>query len=155
MKQTEWIENRIKTIEAMKYPTQAQQLLVALSKLENRTPEQDKKLLVIIKAEQSLEKAYTARSKLNKMLNADRTAEAKAAKAARDHAMYEAAGLLSLAGLVDKKTGVPVWDRATLLGALMAVSNLPADDGRRAQYQARGSMKLAESASANKSLSAA
>lgn len=155
MKQNEWIENRIKTIATLKNPTQAQQLMLTLGRLENRTPEQEKKLLAIVKAEQSAEKAAIARAKLNKMLNADRTAEAKAAKAARDHEMYEAAGLLSLAGLVDKKTGIPIWDRATLLGALMALSNLPSDDSRRAQYQTRGSVRLAEAAAARKALSTA
>nr|WP_081353992.1 conjugal transfer protein TraD [Nitrosospira multiformis] len=45
--------------------------------------------------------------------------------------MHNAAELLILTGLVDSETRAPVFDRGELLGALLGLANVPAEDPRR------------------------
>ncbi|WP_238706275.1 conjugal transfer protein TraD, partial [Salmonella enterica] len=64
--------------------------------------------------------------------------EARAARKARDHALYQSAGLLILAGLVDSKTGKPVDDTAALLGALASLNDLSRDNPKWSDWKIRG-----------------
>jgi hypothetical protein len=50
-----------------------------------------------------------------------------------------------LAGLVDTKTGKPTIDKAELLGALLGLAKVPAEDPRRKEWKRAGdSLLLAE-----------
>ncbi|MQT78371.1 conjugal transfer protein TraD, partial [Pseudomonas helleri] len=56
--------------------------------------------------------------------------------------LYQSAGLLILAGLVDTKTGKPTIDRGELLGALLGLAKVPADDPRRGDWKRAGDALL-------------
>ena len=75
-----------------------------------------------------------------KIVNAEKLAERKN----RDHQLYQSAGLLILAGLVDTKTGKPTLDRGELLGALLGLAKVPADDARRSDWKRAGDALLAD-----------
>ena len=72
--------------------------------------------------------------------------EDKAARKARDHELYKAAGLLGLAGAVDKKTGKLKIDAGFLVGFLkVIIDSNPAIDGNGAKYKALGDSLIAQS----------
>jgi hypothetical protein len=71
-------------------------------------------------------------------------AEKLATRKARDRELYNAAGLMILAGLVDSRTGMPLLDRGELLGALMELSRVSPEDERKAQWKRNGDALLAE-----------
>lgn len=72
------------------------------------------------------------------LIQAEKRAEAKAARKARDHALYQSAGLLIMAGLVDGKRGKPVDDAAALLGALASLNDLSRDNPKWLDWKIRG-----------------
>lgn len=64
----------------------------------------------------------------------------KAERKARDHELYNSAGLLIMAGLVDTtKTGKPTIDKAELL-----LAKVPENDQRRLEWKKAGAAKFAE-----------
>ncbi|WP_223808073.1 conjugal transfer protein TraD, partial [Shigella dysenteriae] len=73
---------------------------------------------------------------------AEKRAEAKAARKARDHALYQSAGLLIMAGLVDSQTGKPVDDPAKLLGALVSLHELSRDNPKWEEWKLKGQVLL-------------
>jgi hypothetical protein len=77
-------------------------------------------------------------------MNADKLAERKA----RDHEMYQAAGLLAMAGLVDRKTGKPTRDRGELLGALLALAKSNIDEAKRSEWKRVGDEALSKTGTA-------
>ena len=87
---------------------------------------------------QAAEKAQEARAKVMNLIQAERRAEARAARKARDHALYQSAGLLILAGLVDSQTGKPVDDTAALLGALASLNDLSRDNPKWSDWKNKG-----------------
>ena len=104
----------------------------------NKTTQDIKTLSLLIQAEQAAEKAQEARAKVMNLIQAEKRAEAKAARKARDHALYQSAGLLILAGLVDSQTGKPVDDAAALLGALASLNDLSRDNPKWSDWKIRG-----------------
>ena len=106
--------------------------------------EDEKKLVALVRAEKASVRAAKARQEAATLINAERKSTAEAERKARDHEMYQAAGLLSLAGLVDKKTGKPTMDRGQLLGALLGLAKVPQDDARRADWKRAGDALLTE-----------
>jgi len=91
-----------------------------------------------MKAEQAAEKAQEARAKVMNLIQAEKRAEARAARKARDHALYQSAGLLILAGLVDSQTGKPVDDTAALLGALASLNDLSRNNPKWSDWKSKG-----------------
>jgi hypothetical protein len=139
-----WLASRLSYLKALKSRSDQQELLVILAEKIDRTPKDEKNLAALVKAEKANVRAAKARQEATTLINADRKAAADAERKARDHEMYQAAGLLSLAGLVDKKTGKPVMDRGELLGALLGLAKLPADNPKRAEWKRAGDALLAE-----------
>ena len=72
------------------------------------------------------------------LINAEKKAAARAERKARDHELFKVAGLLSLVGLVDKETGKPVVDVASLVGALAGLSELPRDNPKWQEWKQKG-----------------
>lgn len=107
-----------------------------------RTAEDNRKLAALVKAEKAAERAQKARASAARIVNAEK----EAARKARDRELYQSAGLLILAGLVDTSTGAPNIDRGELLGALLGLAKVPADDQRRAEWKRAGDALLAERA---------
>ncbi|CDH07600.1 conserved hypothetical protein [Xenorhabdus bovienii str. oregonense] len=120
-KKDEWLRSRIKYIRGLKSPTEHQKLLVKLATIENRTHEEERKLAVLIRAEKAAERAMKAKGAAAKIINAERLA----ARKARNHEMFKVAGLVSIAGLVDKKTGKLTLDAGAFVGALAKLAGAP------------------------------
>lgn len=139
-KQAQWIENRLKYIAGLKRPSQQQQLFAELGTKTDRTSDEEKQFKICLKLEKLAEQKLKADTEMASIKNA---AKLKTRKA-RDHELYQCAGLMSLAGLVNKTTGMPMIDRAELLGALMGLASVPEDDPRRKDWKNAGEKKFAE-----------
>ena len=138
VKNDDWLMKRLSYIQDLKSPSEQKSLIVALSGKETLTPAEEKKLNVLIRAEKAQQRAIEARSKATALLNAEKKAEARAERKARDHELYQSAGLMSLVGLVDKETGKPVVDVASLVGALASLSEIPRDDTKWQEWKQKG-----------------
>lgn len=138
----DWLRARIAYLQGLKSPTDHQRLLLGLASKPDRTPGEERKFSALVKAEKAAERAVKARADAARIVNADQLARRRA----RDHELFNAAGLLILAGLVDTHTGCPILDRGELLGALMGLAKLPLDDPRRQDWKRAGDALLAERA---------
>ncbi|MBK3457399.1 hypothetical protein GHN41_23485 [Pseudomonas helleri] len=136
----EWLEDRVAYIRGLKSPNDHQRLLLLLNDKKDATDDDRRKLVALIRAEKAAEKAQRAKASVAKIVNAEKEAERKR----RNHELYESGGLLILAGLVDTKTGKPTLDRGELLGALLGLAKVPADDARRSDWKRAGDALLAE-----------
>lgn len=137
--QDKWLEDRVAYIRGLKSPNDHQRLLLLLSDKKDATNDDRRKLVALIHAEKAAEKAQRAKASVAKIVNAEKVAERKR----RDHELYQSGGLLILAGLVDTKTGKPTLDRGELLGALLGLAKVPADDPRRGDWKRAGDALLA------------
>ena len=138
MKET-WILERLVYIRNLKSPNDQQRLLLLLYEKQNRTAEDNRKLSFLVKAEWAEVKAQKAKSDVARIVQAEKDS----ARKARDRELYQSAGLLILAELVDSKTGTPVLDRGELLGALLGMAKVPADDPVRSQWKRTGDALIA------------
>lgn len=150
-----WLKDRVAFLKGLKSRTEQQELLIMLVENIERTAQDKKKLVALAKAEKANVRAVKARLEAANLINAERKATAEAERKARDHEMYQAAGLLSLAGLVDRKTGKPTLDRGELLGALLGLAKVPPHDPRRADWKRAGDAMLVEKEDAKASDSTA
>jgi hypothetical protein len=140
----DWLQDRVAHLKGLKSATDAQRLMILLAEKSQRTPAESKKLSLLVNAERTAERATKARAAASKFLRAEQQAEASKARKARDHALYQSAGLLILAGLVDSKTGEPTRDRGAMLGALVGLGTIPTSDQRWASWKAKGDALLAQ-----------
>lgn len=140
MEQDKWLANRLAYLRGLKAPSDQQRLLLLLAEKPQRTTEDERKIAALVRAEKAAERALKARADAARIVNAEKVAQRKA----RDHELYEAAGLLILAGLVDTKTGRPTIDRGELLGALMGLAKVTPSDQRRVDWKRVGDALLAE-----------
>ena len=93
----------------------------------------------LVKSEWAEVKAQKAKSDVVRIVQAEKESERKA----RDRELYQSAGLLILAGLIDTKTGTPVIDRGELLGALLGMAKVPTDDSLRSEWKRAGDALIA------------
>jgi len=135
-----WLADRLAYIRGLKAPNDQQALLLALAEKAERSAEDDRKIGALVRAEKAAERAQKARANAARIVNAEK---AKARKA-RDRELYQSAGLLIMAGLVDTKTGQPTLDRGELLGALMGLAKVPEDDPRRMEWKRAGDAMMVE-----------
>jgi len=122
----EWVIERIEHIRNKKSPSDQQRLLVLLCEKDDKTPkeEQDFKALVraekaVARLEKAAEKVASSKTKVSKILKAERSAKEKA----RTHELIKSAGLLIMAGLVDSKTGKLLWEKERLLIELLKITS--------------------------------
>ena len=144
MKDDAWLKDRVAYLKGLKSRNEQQELLVLLAEKSNRNAQDDKKLNAIVKAEKASLRASKARQDAANLINAEKNAAAKAERTARTHELCNSAGLLILAGLVDTKSGQPTIDKAELLGALLGLAKVPAEDPRRKEWKRAGDSMLAE-----------
>jgi hypothetical protein len=144
MMNDEWLKDRVAYLKGLKSRNEQQELLVLLAEKYNRNAQDDKKLNAIVKAEKASLMATKARQDAANLINAEKKAAAKAERTARTHELCNSAGLLILAGLVDTKTGKPAIDKGELLGALLGLAKVPAEDTRRKEWKRVGDSMLAE-----------
>jgi len=138
-----WLIERIEHIRNKKSPSDQQRLLVLLCEKEDKTPkeEQDFKALVraekaVARLEKAAEKVASSKTKVSKILKAERSAKEKA----RTHELIKSAGLLIMAGLIDTKTGKPFWEENELLGALFSISHSEISNNMRIEWKEKGDM---------------
>ena len=141
-KQEKWAADRVQYIRGLKSPNEQQRLMVLLTDKANKTAQDIKTLSLLIQAEQAAEKAQEARTRVMNLIQTEKRAEAKAARKARDHSLYQSAGLLIMAGLVDGQTGKPVDDTAALLGALASLNDLSRDNPKWVEWARKGGEML-------------
>ncbi len=139
-----WLNDRVIFLKALKTRTEQQELLVLLAENTKRSPLDTKKLTALIKAEKTGIRANKARQDAANLINSEKKALATAARNARTHELCESAGLMGLSGLVDTLTGKPTIDRGELLGALLGLAKVPAEDPRRADWKRAGDALLAK-----------
>lgn len=138
IKSDEWLQQRLSYIKALKSPSAQQSMIAMLAEKDTLTPAEEKKLNVLIRAEKAQQRAIEARSKAIALLNAEKKAAERAERKARDHELYKVAGLMTLVGLVDKETGKPVVDVASLVGALAGLSELPKENPKWQEWKQKG-----------------
>ncbi|HDS1081976.1 TPA: conjugal transfer protein TraD [Pluralibacter gergoviae] len=138
IKSDEWLQQRLSYIKALKSPSAQQSMIAMLAEKDTLTPAEEKKLNVLIRAEKAQQRAIEARSKAMALLNAEKKAAERAERKARDHELYKVAGLMTLVGLVDKETGKPVVDVASLVGALAGLSELPKENPKWQEWKQKG-----------------
>jgi len=144
MLKDEWLKDRILYLKGFKNRNEQQELLLILAEKTERTAQEEKKYNAIIKAELALIRLNKAKAQASKLINDEKQAEKKAERKARDHELYNSAGLLIMAGLVDTKTGKPLIDKSELLGALVGLSKVPNDDARRKEWKRVGDTLMGE-----------
>ena len=139
----EWLTARIAYLRGLKSPSDQQRLLLLLADKPERSNDDNRKLSALVKAEKAAERAQKAKANAARIVNAEKAAERKA----RDRELYQSAGLLILAGLVDSKTGRPSVYRGELLGALLRLAKVPLDHQRRSERKRAGDALLAAKSS--------
>lgn len=134
----------IAQIKTYDKPSAQQKLLLELDAKPKKTIADMKNIKALVAAEVAAAKALAAKATAAVVLRDVAKAEAKAKKSARTHELCESAGLMMLAGFVDKATGKPTIDRGTLLGALLSVA-LIRDADMLQKWKAKGDALLAQS----------
>jgi hypothetical protein len=135
----------------LKAPSEQQQQLLLLADKLRRTDADARILTALIRAEAAAERAQRARAQAARIVaeneEAARILEAnnrEEASSEREQELYNTAELLVLAGLVDSETYAQAFDRRELLGALLELANVPAEDPRRREWKRLGDVLLAE-----------
>lgn len=136
MENNDWLQDRVAYLKGLKSPSDQQALLVMLAEKQQRTPQDEKKLAALVRAEKASVKAAKARQDVANIINAEKKAAKEADRKARNHRLILQGVLFDLAGLENRSRG-------ELLGLLLAAS--ATDDPQRwASWKAKGDALLAE-----------
>lgn len=136
MENNEWLQDRVAYLKGLKSPSDQQALLVLLAEKQQRTPQDEKKLAALARAEKASVKAAKARQDAANLINAEKKAAKEADRKARNHRLILQGVLFDLAGLENRSRG-------ELLGLLLAASGTE-DPQRWASWKAKGDALLAE-----------
>lgn len=129
-----WTIDRITYLKALKSRSDQQELLVLLAENAARTPQDNRKLAMLIKAEKAGQRAARARQDVAALLATEKRAASQAERKARNHRLIQQGVLFDLAGLGHRSHG-------ELLGLLLAASATE-DSQRWANWKARGDALL-------------
>ncbi|GAB6848224.1 conjugal transfer protein TraD [Paraburkholderia kururiensis] len=129
-----WLSDHIAGLRGRKNLSDQQKRFMVLADKVNRTIEEEHEFTALASAERAAEDARR-KSPEDVVNNA-------APPVDREHQLSRPAELLVLAGLLDSRTGEPVWDRAELLGALLQLAATPADSEARVTWKRIGSAML-------------
>ena len=141
MSNNEWFIARLAYLSGLKAPNDQQKLMLELAKKVTLTDDEQRKMKALIRAEKAAERALKARADVAKIVNAEKALKRKA----RDHALYQAAGLMIVGKLVDTKTGEPFMQPDELLGALLEVAQAAQSPDKRAAWKAKGAEAFKQS----------
>lgn len=133
-----WLTDRVTYLKGLKSPTEQQQLLVLLAEKSARTPQDEKKLAALVKAEKAIIRANKAKQEAANMINADKKAASETERKARTHRLIQQGGLVDLAGLEHRSKG-------ELLGLLIEAST-STNETKWAQLKQLGDAALAKAA---------
>lgn len=113
----DWLAEKITYLAALKKPSDAQQLLLELSRISDRTPEQEKKFNALIKAEKAMDRANKEKIVVRKLLNTEKEAQRKV----RTKHLIQLGALFEIAELDQRNP-------AELLGILLKTAEIAQDD---------------------------
>lgn len=130
-----WLSDHIAGLRGRRNLNDQQKRFMVLADTVSRTSDEEHEFTTLADAERAAE---DARRKPQPEVTADNTVP----PVDREHQLSRPAELLVLAGLLDSRTGEPVWDRAELLGALLELAATPADSEARATWKRIGSAML-------------
>lgn len=136
MENNDWLQDRVAYLKGLKSSSDQQALLVMLAEKQQRTPQDEKKLAALVRAEKASVKAAKARQDVANLINAEKKAAKEAERKARNHRLILQGVLFDLAGLENRSRG-------ELLGLLLAASTTD-DPQRWANWKAKGDALLAE-----------
>jgi hypothetical protein len=148
--QQEWLNKRCAEIRLRRKPTRQQKGLLELAELSSRTKKQNSALAALIEAEKADDLRIAKASAAQIELKDSKKDTKSAARKARDHELMKAAGLMSLAGLLDKKTGITKIDPDVLVGMMQSLSRLTEKDKRWNDWKSRGAALLTEASARSK-----
>lgn len=139
MQKKEWIENRLQYIRGLKSPNEQQRLMLELAERDELTSKEQRTFNLLVRAEKTAERALKAKADVARVLSTEQREQRKK----RNHELYKAAGLMSLAGVVDKKTGKLSVDAGMLVGLLSALKMKNQSIAGLEAYKAQGDAILA------------
>ena len=113
----DWLAEKITYLAALKKPSDAQQLLLELSRISDRTQEQEKKFNALIKAEKAMDRANREKIVVRKLLNAEKEAQRKV----RTKHLIQLGALFEIAELDQRNP-------AELLDILLKTAEIAQDD---------------------------
>lgn len=135
MENDSWLKDRVAHLKGLKTRSDQQELLVLLAEKTNRTPQDEKKIAVLAKAEKAAIRAAKARLDAANLINGEKKAAKEEARRARNHRLITQGVLFDLAGLEGRSRG-------EMLGLLLAASATE-DPQRWASWKAKGDALLA------------
>lgn len=141
-----WLADNLEKLRNSKSPSSQQKLIVLLADKPDRAAKEANTLTALVRAERLAERALRARAAAAKHLASEQDRQRKA----RNHELFNLAGLVSLAGLADKETGKLAMDAAEFLGALIEMRDAPLPDDLRARWRQIGNAALANAAAKKK-----
>ena len=133
----EWLAERMAYFKTLQAPAEHQRLMLVLGVKEELTGAEKKQLAAAFTLEKIDQKRQKSAEKFRLV-----TQDPASAKAARDHRMFQAAGLLSMAGLLEKD-GTMKHPADALLGALLGLSEVQ-DPRRWEAWAVKGAALIAE-----------
>ena len=129
-----WLAERVEYLRKLKAPSEPQRLLVLLAEKPDRSPADDRKLAVLVRAERADERLGKLRASAARVVSEEKAA----ARKARNHRLIQQGLLFDLVGLECR-------DPAELAGALAALAEVD-DPARWAQWKVKGQALLARKA---------
>lgn len=129
----DWISKRITYIKSLRKASEQQELLAMLYANPNRSPEEQKQLDVLVRAERAAERAAQARADADSLLNRRKDE----ARKARNHRLILQGLLLDFAALDEV-------DRGAVLGGMLALRDALSDPEKLATWKRRGDELLAQ-----------
>lgn len=141
-KRTDFLSKRLAYISGLKQATEQQKMFADLAAKflndEQMTTAELRAFKTLEAAELADEKAAATKRAARKLISEKTEAERKQ----RTHNMINAAGLMGLAGLLDKKTGKPLASNEEMLGALLELANRHPTDLERENWKRAGAELL-------------
>jgi hypothetical protein len=127
-----WLVERVEYLRRLKAPSEQQRLLILLAEKPDRSPDDDRKLAVLVRAEKADERLGQLRASAARVVSEEKAA----ARKARNHRLIQQGLLFDLAGLEQRSRG-------ELLGLLLAAAETE-DPQRWAHWKEAGDALLAE-----------
>jgi len=140
MENDSWLKGRVTFLKGLKSRTEQQELLVILAEKTNRTPQDEKKLVALAKAEKANVRAAKARQDAAKLINDEKKKKQDNDRKARNHRLILQGVLIDLAGLEGRSRG-------EILGLLLA-GGTTTDQQKWDAWRAKGDALLAEKGTA-------
>lgn len=142
MATTDWLQDRIAHLKALKNPSEQQSLLILLAEKIERTTQEEKTFSALVRAEKSMLAATKARQAASQLINSENRKAKEAERKARNHRLIQQGALVDLAGLEQRSRG-------ELMGLLLGAAAIT-DPQRWSDWKMKGDAFLAEVEEKNK-----